>query len=160
MLRKMLLVLAATFPLVTVSLAAAPSEQELRAADSRQADAARTRNADDLEVMMHPAFMVNSPEGEVWSKEKVIRMWRSRGIGHDSFERTVEQVKITNDIGVVMGHEVVAPSADSVAGQRRHDGAHPVERRFTNIWLWQNNKWWFLARHANEQPGATPAQKK
>lgn len=132
-----------------------PDERALRAADERQAEAARTRNADALDAMMHPLFMVNSPEGQVWPREKVLGMWRSRGIGHDSFERTIEQIKITDDVGIVMGREVVAPSADSVAGQRRHDGARPVERRFTNIWLWQNDKWWFLGRHANEQPERT-----
>lgn len=132
--------------------AAEPDEKELRAADARQADAARTRNVDALATMMHPMFMVNSPEGEVWPRAKVLDMWRSRTIGRDSFGRAVEQVKIVDDVGIVMGREIVAPSVDSVAGQRRRDSAKPVERRFTNVWLWQNDKWWFLSRHANEQP--------
>lgn len=133
------------------SQAAAGPEKELRAADARQHEAAKARNADALDAMMHPQFMVNSPEGEVWSREKVLSMWRSRGIGHDRFERTVEQVRIAGDLGIVMGREIVAPSTDSVAGERRHDGAKPVERRFTNIWIWQNDKWWFVGRHANER---------
>lgn len=144
--------IAASLLLAVGSQAAKPDEKELRAADARQADAARTRNADALGTMMHPMFMVNSPEGEVWPREKVLSMCRSSAIGHDSFGRAVEQVKIVHDVGIVMGREIVAPSVDSVAGQRRRHSAKHIERRFTNVWLWQNDKWWFLSRHANEMP--------
>lgn len=145
-------VVAATLLFALNSQAAEPDEKELRAADARQADAARTRNVDALATMMHPMFMVNSPEGEVLPRAKVLDMWRSRAIGRDSFGRAVEQVKIVDDVGIVMGREIVAPAVDSVAGQRRRASTKPVERRFTNVWLWQNDKWWFLSRHANEQP--------
>lgn len=130
---------------------AAGSEESLRAADAAQHQAARTRDAEALDRMMHPKFVVNSPEGEVWTKEKTVGLWRNRGIGHDRFDRVVESVTMAGDVGVVAGGEVVQPSADSVAGQRRADGSKPVRRRFTNIWLWQDGRWWFFARHANEQ---------
>ena len=133
--------------------AAGQDEASLRAADQQQAEAARNRDAAALEAMMHAQFMVNSPEGEVWPREKVISMWRTRGIGHDRFDRTIEKIQITNDVGVVMGREIVQPSVDSVAGQRRSDGGKAVERRFTNIWVWQQDRWWFYARHANEKAG-------
>jgi hypothetical protein len=131
--------------------AAAQDEASLRKADEAQHEAARTRNADALEAMMHPAFQVNSPEGEMWSRSKTIELWRNRGIGHDRFDRTVESVILDGDVGVVAGRETVQPSVDSLAGKRRDDGAQPVERRFTNIWLWKDGRWWFLARHANEK---------
>lgn len=141
-------------PLMTLLVAlpaAAQDETSLRRADAAQHDAARTRNADALEAMMHPAFEVNSPEGEMWSRAKTLELWRNRGIGHDRFDRTVESVILDGDVGVVAGREIVQPSVDSIAGKRRADGAKPVERRFTNIWLWKDGRWWFLARHANEK---------
>jgi hypothetical protein len=125
-------------------------EAGLRAADAAQLAAARTRDADALERMMHSAFTVNAPEGEVWPREKVLTLWRNRGIGHDHFERTVESITLVKDIGIVAGREIVQPSPDSLAGQRRHDGGQRVTRRFTNVWLWDSGRWWFLARHANE----------
>lgn len=136
--------------------AAAQDEQSLRRADAAQHEAARTRNADALDAMMHPAFQVNSPEGEMWSRERTLTLWRNRGIGHDRFERTVESVILDGDVGVVAGREIVQPSTDSIAGKRRADGGQPVERRFTNIWIWKYSRWQFLARHANEKvrPGA------
>lgn len=136
--------------LVASAAAAAGDEASLRTADAAQHDAARTRNADALDAMMAPEFIVNSPEGEIWSREKTLALWRNRGIGHDRFDRVVESVTMAGDVGVVAGRELVAPSPDSIAGQRRHDGARPVGRRFTNIWLWRDGRWWFFARHANE----------
>lgn len=146
-----------------LAIAAAPalaagSEASLRAADAAQHAAARTRDADALDRMMHPSFIVNSPEGEIWSKTRTVDLWRSRGIGHDRFDRVVESVTLDGDLGVVAGRETVQPSADSLAGQRRADGGKPVERRFTNVWLWKDGRWWFFARHANELP-ARPAAK-
>jgi hypothetical protein len=125
-------------------------EAGLRAADAAQLIAASGRDAGALERMMHAAFTVNSPEGEVWPREKVLTLWRNRGIGHEHFERTVESVTLVKNIGIVAGREVVQPLPDSLAGQRRHDGGKRVMRRFTNVWLWDGGRWWFLARHANE----------
>jgi hypothetical protein len=105
--------------------------------------------------MMHAQFTVNSPEGEVWSRAKTLALWRNRGIGHDHFERTLESVVLLANVGIVAGREIVQPSADSVAGKRRHDG-QPVRRRFTNVWLWDEGRWWFVARHANEVAATAP----
>lgn len=131
--------------------ALAQDEGSLRRADTAQHQAARTRDADALDAMMHPAFAVNSPEGEVWSRERTLALWRNRGIGHDRFDRFVENVSLDGNVGVVAGREVVQPSTDSIAGKRRADGGKPVERRFTNVWLWKDGRWMFFARHANEK---------
>lgn len=131
-------------------------EAGLRAADAAQHAAARNRDADALDWMMHAQFTVNSPEGEVWSRAKTLALWRNRGIGHDRFERTPESVVLVANVGIVAGHETVQPSTDSVAGKRRHDGGQSVRRRYTNVWLWDEGRWWFLARHANEATAANP----
>lgn len=147
-----LLLLAAAMP------AAAQDDASLRQADAAQHRAARTRDAGALDRLMHPAFQVNSPEGEMWSRERTLALWRNRGIGHDQFDRFVESVLLDGQVGVVAGREIVRPSADSIAGKRRADGARPVERRFTNVWLWKDGRWWFFARHANERDGERAAK--
>lgn len=89
--------------LVTALPATAQDEAGLRAADARQHQAARTRDADALAAMMHPRFAVNAPEGEIWSRERTVALWRNRGIGHDRFDRVVENVILDGDVGVVAG---------------------------------------------------------
>jgi hypothetical protein len=131
-------------------------EESLRAADAAQLAAARDRDADALDWMMHPSFTVNGPEGQIWPRAKVLAMWRNGGIGHDHFERRVESVTLVKNVGIVEGHELVQPSADSAAGKRRHDGGRRVQRRYTNVWLWDEGRWWFLARHANEVTESAP----
>ena len=146
-----LLCLAASPPAFSISPVG--DEASLRQADAAQLAAARNRDADALDRIMDSHFVVNSPEGEIWSREKTIALWRNRGIGHDRFDRVVESVTMEGDVGVVAGREVVEPSADSIAGKRRADGGKAVLRRFTNVWLWRDGRWWFFARHANEQSG-------
>jgi len=41
------------------------SKTSTRSADEAQLIAARTRNADAVDAMMHAAFVVNSPEGQM-----------------------------------------------------------------------------------------------
>ena len=46
-----------------------------------------------------------------------------------------------------MGREIVTPSPDSNLG-RLHPG-RTLPRRFTNVFLWEDGRWRFLARHAS-----------
>jgi len=144
--------LVAALLLAVPALAAGPDEAGLRAADEAQRQAALSRDADALLAMTLSGFMVNGPEGDIVTRERMVGRFRNREVGHDSFSRTVEKISITGNVGIVMGSESVTPSPDSLAGQRRANGGKPVYRRFTNVWLWQDNSWKWLMRHANERP--------
>jgi hypothetical protein len=65
----------------------------------------------------------------------------------ESFERVVEGTAITGPVGIVMGREVVRPAPTSNLG-RLHPG-ETLQRRFTNVFLWEEGKWRFLARQAS-----------
>jgi hypothetical protein len=95
---------------------------------------------------MHPNYMLNGPANVIRRKPQVVAMLAHGDIASDSFTREVEGVAITGDVGIVMGSEVVTPAPDSELG-RRHPG-QTLQRRYTNVFLWEQGRWRFLARQA------------
>ena len=79
-------------------------------------------------------------------------MMRGGQIGSEAFERTVESVTVSGDLGIVMGNEVFTPTAASELG--RLYGARPLKRRYTNVYARRHGQWLWLARHANVVPEA------
>ena len=65
----------------------------------------------------------------------------------DHFEREIEGAAITGNIGMVMGSETVQPRAGSELGEKF--GSRPLKRRLTNVFIFENDRWYFLARQAN-----------
>lgn len=82
----------------------------------------------------------------------MVARFRSGDIAHESFSRIVERIAVTGDVGVVMGREVVRPAPDRLEGRERAGDRRPVLRRFTNVWLWRDGAWRWLARHASIRP--------
>ena len=95
---------------------------------------------------MHPNYIINTPANVVKRKADVVAMLARGDIASDSFTRKIEGVALTGNVGVVMGSEVVKPSPNSELG-RLHPGK-TLNRRFTNVFLWDQDKWRFLARQA------------
>ena len=53
----------------------------------------------------------------------------------------------TGNVGVVMGREVVQPSGGSELGGKF--GTRLLNRRFTNAFIFEKGRWYFLARQAS-----------
>jgi hypothetical protein len=79
---------------------------------------------------------------------------RSGEIAAEGFERTAEDVSISGNIAVVMGREIFTPVASSELG--RKFGAKPLQRRYTNVYVWQRGRWFWLARQASLVPSERP----
>ena len=77
-------------------------------------------------------------------------MMRNGQIGAEEFERTVESVEVSSNVGVVMGRETFTPTAQSELG--RAYGAVPLKRRYTNVYVREQGTWRWFARHANVVP--------
>jgi hypothetical protein len=65
----------------------------------------------------------------------------------ERFERVIEGTAITGNIGIVMGSEIVQPRAGSELAEKF--GSQPLKRRFTNVFVFENDRWYFLARQAS-----------
>jgi hypothetical protein len=119
----------------------------LRAADAEQMRIIVDGDAAAQQAFMHPNYMVNAPANRVLVKDQVVAMLARGRIGSDNFKRTIERTSITGTVGIVMGDERVMPAPDSDLGQLHPD--QTLHRRFTNVFVWQNGQWRFLARQAS-----------
>jgi hypothetical protein len=128
------------------ALAGEPTEANLRAADAEQLRVIVKEDAKAQDAFMHPNYIINGPANVVKRKADVVAMLARGDIASDSFTRKIEGVALTGNVGIVMGSEVVKPSPGSELG-RRHPGK-TLNRRFTNVFLWEQDKWRFLARQA------------
>ena len=107
-----------------------------------------------LERLAHPNLRINAPGGRVLTREQFLTNMRSGEIAAESFERAAEDVSISGNFAVVMGRETFTPAPASELG--RSYGARPLQRRYTNIYVRQQGRWLWLARHANVLPSPRP----
>lgn len=123
------------------------SEAKLAGIDARQKEMVARGDIDGLTVLSSPDLKINAPTNRILSHAQFLAMMRSGQIGAEAFERTVEDVSIHGNTGVVMGSEVFTPTAESELG--RTYGTRPLKRRYTNIYVFDHGQWKWLARHAN-----------
>ena len=136
---------------IAVSHAAgATLTSELAELDARQKVMVATADVEGLAKLAHPNLLINAPTNRILTREQFLAMMRSGQIGAEAFERTAESVTVTGKIGVVMGFEVFTPMAASELGKTF--GVRPLKRRYTNVYVKENGKWLWLARHANVVP--------
>lgn len=111
---------------------------------------AREEDASAQQSFMHPNYIINAPSNRILRKEQLVSMLTNGQIASESFERTIEATSITGNVGIVIGRETVTPAANSQLGKQF--GSRPLQRRFTNVFLWEEREWRFLARQATVLP--------
>lgn len=122
------------------------SETSLRAADAEQMRIIVDGDAAAQNAFMHQNYIINGPSNRVMRKAVVVDMLAHGKMASDHFERAIEGTAITGNIGIVMGSEVVQPAAGSELGEKFGDSR--LKRRFTNVFIFENDRWYFLARQA------------
>ena len=124
------------------------------AVDERQRAMVAASDVSGLEGLAHPNLRINAPGGRVLTREQFLANMRSGEIAAESFDRTAEDVSISGNVAVVRGRETFTPVATSELG--RTFGAKPLQRRYTNIYVWQGGRWLWLARQASVVPVSHP----
>jgi hypothetical protein len=145
--RQLTLILASGLLLAAAPPKPGPNERSLRAADAEQMRIIVAGDAKAQQEFMHPNYIINAPSNVVRRKPELVAMLARGGMASETFERVIEGTAITGSVGIVMGREVVRPTRASNLG-RLHPG-QTLQRRFTNVFLWENGKWRFLARQAS-----------
>jgi hypothetical protein len=124
----------------------AASEESLRQADAMQMRIIVEEDANAQQDFMHPNYILNGPANRVMRKEQLVTMLAEGRMASEGFERIIEGISLTGNVGIVMGREMVTPSPNSELGKLF--GNQQLARRFTNVFLWENGEWRFLARQA------------
>jgi hypothetical protein len=123
-----------------------PNETSLRAADAEELRIILAGDAHAEQAFMHPNYIVNSPANRIVRKDQLIKMLSEGQIASDSIERTIEATAITGNVGIVMGRGIVKPKPTSELGQLH--GEKTLERRFTDVFLFEQGGWHLLARQS------------
>jgi Domain of unknown function (DUF4440) len=133
---------------VTLPVAAAvqPNETSLRAADAEELRIVLAADANAMRALTHPNYIVNSPVNRVVRRDQLIKMLSEGQIASDAIERTIEATSITGNVGIVMGRETQKPKPASELG--RVHSEKTLERRFTNVFLFEEGNWRLLARQS------------
>ena len=123
------------------------------AQDPREAEIIRLENLERESVLKgdsvvlfdkiwSPGMVVNTPANVVGTVEGTKAHLRSGNLNYLSFKRNIEKITFNDNIAIVMGGEIVKPQGHQV------NAGKTVTRRFTNVWLYKNNSWSIIARHA------------
>jgi hypothetical protein len=129
------------------SFAAELSESSLRAADAEQMRIIVEGDAGAQSAFMHQNYILNGPSNRILRKPELVEMLANGKMASERFERAIEGTAITGNIGIVMGNEIVRPRSSSELGAKF--GSKDLKRRFTNVYIFEDGVWHFLARQAS-----------
>ena len=136
---------------ISICLTFAPNF--ISAQDPREADIRRLENLEKESVLKgdsaalydkiwSPNMVVNTPANVVGTIEGTKAQLRAGNLSYLSFERNIEQITFTDNVAIVMGGEIIKPQGHQL------NAGKTVSRRFTHVWLYRNNSWSIIARHA------------
>ena len=123
------------------------SEQGLRAANQYQRRIIADGDEQALAQFLHPNFTINGPNNICGAREQILRLSKGGAFAQDNCRTHIERTSLTGNVGIVMGNEMVTPADGSLlAGWF---GMNPLRRRFTDVYVFEDGRWMFLARQGS-----------
>ena len=96
-----------------------------------------------LDNIWHPEFTVNTPLNRILKTADIQGAMKAGLIKYSLLERNIEEILVHENVVVTLGNEVTVPIDNApMAGQK-------TIRRYTNIWVRENNEWKLFSRHAS-----------
>ena len=121
-------------------------EQEVRRANTEEADAFLHKDGKALANLWADDFVVTNPLNKFVNKRQVLEMVESGFLVITSYDRSIEYVRVYGDMVIVAGSETV------VWGGKMPNAGKTEHLRFTGVWMKQGAHWQEVARHANIVP--------
>lgn len=119
-------------------------KEQIKKLDLAHAQAIFDGNAIALDSLMSDDVTVNHPTNRiVKEKKELLDLIKTGTIRYTRFERTPETFLFYENMVVVMGNEVVVPAKGAP------NAGKILKRRYTNVWMKNNDSWQLTVRHAN-----------
>ena len=129
------------------ALAQESAEDAVYAVEEDMRKAILDSDVETLADLWAPHFMVNAPRNVVVpDRDAVLGVFRDGIAAYETYEQSIEELRVTGTKAVVMGTETVVPVGDEAP----HEG-QTVHRRYTHVWEHNDtdDAWHLVARHAH-----------
>lgn len=141
--RVRLLVLISFYALLSnSSLAQQSDDAKIRRLENAEREAILKGDTTMLYQLMSSKIVVQNPENAIVNFKQIIQRVKTGKINYASFERHIEKITFIGNAAIVMGKEVLIPQGTTQNANKT------ITRRFSNIWMKENNIWKLTARQA------------
>jgi len=117
-------------------------EEQIRKMEQLQVQSLLEQDSMIIQNILASDLLVNAPTNTVFDMKTVMKAFRMGYINYSSYEQQIDTIQIIDNIGIVMGLEIMKP-----AGLTANVGK-TVKRRFTDVWMYKNKQWQMIARQA------------
>ena len=136
--------------LLTISLAAliittygqSSKAEEIRKMEQLQVQAVLDQDSTILQRIMANDLIINAATNNVIGMQAAMKALRQGYIHYSSYQQEIDTISVFKNIGIVMGLEIMKPVGITV------NAGKTVKRRFTDVWMYKNQKWAMIARQA------------
>ncbi len=116
--------------------------EEIRQMEQLQVQEILEQDSTIIRKILANDLIVNAPTNTVVDLNMAMDALKQGYINYSSYEQKIDEIKIIENIGIVMGLEIVIPT-----GLTGNVG-NTEKRRFTDIWMYKNKQWQMIARQA------------
>jgi ketosteroid isomerase-like protein len=137
------LALVIAFVFLSVPSFSQQSDEDLiRELEDQEREAILKGDTLQLARLMSEKIVVQNPENTIVGFRQIIDRIKRGKINYSIFQRRIDNIAFINGIAVVMGSETLVPKGVTENADKT------VQRRFTNVWTKENNRWKLTARQA------------
>ena len=116
--------------------------EEIKKMEQLQVQGILEKDSTIIRRILAKDVIVNAPSNSVVDLNMAMEALKLGYIDYTSYEQKIDEIKIIENIGIVMGLETVMPTG--LTGK----AGTTEKRRFTDIWMYKNNQWVMIARQA------------
>jgi len=115
---------------------------EIRKMEQLQVQGILEKDSIIIREILADDLIVNAPSNSVVDLNMAMEALKLGYIDYTSYEQKIDEIRIIENIGIVMGLETVMPTG--LTGK----AGTTEKRRFTDIWMYKNSQWVMIARQA------------